>query len=131
MHGGRWSGGEEECGSTACGQFDWAWLCPWIEGIVFAVRLVEFVRARSYAQTFTAVDREAALDEKTVRQIFADHVAQLSRRILEMAARRDNTVGMAYFTRATTRTRVAERRIVEYGPTIEMLVRQLEAGEFE
>ena len=116
---------------TACGQFDWAWLCPWVVGIVFAVRLVEFVRARGYAQTFTAVAREAVLDEKTVRQIFADHVAQLSRRILEMAARRDNTVGMAYFTRATTRSRVAERRIVEYGPTIEMLVRQLEAGEFE
>ncbi len=88
------------------------------KGIVFAVRLVEFVRARGYAQTFTAVAREAVLDEKTVRQIFADHVAQLSRRILETMARRDNTAGMAYFTRATTRSRVPERRIIEYGPSI-------------
>ena len=95
------------------------------------MRLVEFVRACSYAQTFTAVAHEVALDEKTVRQIFADHIAQLSRRILETMARRDNTAGMAYFTRATTRSRVPERRIIEYVPIIEMLVRQLEAGEFE
>ncbi|WP_297901620.1 hypothetical protein [Metallibacterium sp.] len=38
---------------------------------------------------------------------------------------------MAYFTRATTRTQAAQRRVIEYGPSIEVLVRLLEAGEFE
>ena len=38
---------------------------------------------------------------------------------------------MAYFTRATTRTRIAERRIIEYGPSIEVLVQKLEAGDFK
>jgi transposase len=49
-------------------------------------RLVAFVRARSLSQTFAAVAREAALDEKTVRQIFADHVAQLSQQVRFEAA---------------------------------------------
>ena len=38
---------------------------------------------------------------------------------------------MAYFTRATTQTQAAQRRIVEYGPSIEGLVRLFEAGAFE
>ena len=38
---------------------------------------------------------------------------------------------MACFTRTTTRTQAAQRRIIEYGPSIEVLVLRLEAGEFE
>lgn len=45
--------------------------------------------------------------------------------------RHDDIVGAGYFTSATTRSRVLERRVVEYGPSIEVLVRMLEAGDFE
>jgi hypothetical protein len=63
--------------------------------------------------------------------LYDERARKATRRILETAARREDTAGMAYFTRTTTRTQVAERRIIEYGPSIEVLVRQLEAGDFE
>jgi hypothetical protein len=65
------------------------------------------------------------------RMLYDERARQATRRILETAMRREGTAGMAYFTRATTRSRVPERRIIEYGPSIEVLVRLLEAGHFE
>jgi len=44
-------------------------------------RLVEYVRANSFRETFSAIGRRVNLDEKTVRQIFADYVEELESKV--------------------------------------------------
>ncbi|EQD65270.1 hypothetical protein B1B_06416, partial [mine drainage metagenome] len=55
------------------------------------------------------------------RMLYDERARKATRRILETAARREDRVGAAYFILATTRTRVPQRRIIEYGPSIEVL----------
>ena len=51
---------------------------PDLDGKRFATtRLVAYVRTACFRETFAAVARRVAMDEKTVRQIFADHVDEL------------------------------------------------------
>jgi hypothetical protein len=63
--------------------------------------------------------------------LYDERARKATRRILETATRRDDIVGAAYFTLVTTRSLVAQRRGIEYGPSIEVLIRKLEAGAFE
>lgn len=44
-------------------------------------RLVEYIRTRSTRETFAALARQVALDEKTIRHIFDDFVEELEARI--------------------------------------------------
>ncbi len=41
-------------------------------------RLIEFVRARCFRETFAAIARQVDMDEKTIRHVFDDHVAELA-----------------------------------------------------
>ena len=87
--------------------------------------------ANSLTRLMHRMGRGYSFEVLRARMLYDARARQATRRILETAARREDTAGMAYFTRATTRTRIAERRIIEYGPSIEVLVRLLEAGAFE
>lgn len=40
-------------------------------------RLVEYLQQQMFRETFAALARRVALDEKTIRNVFADHVAKL------------------------------------------------------
>lgn len=44
-------------------------------------RLVAYIQTHVFKQTFASLARQVDMDEKTVRQIFADHVADLESRI--------------------------------------------------
>uniref|UniRef100_UPI0023F1E462 transposase n=1 Tax=Metallibacterium scheffleri TaxID=993689 RepID=UPI0023F1E462 len=87
--------------------------------------------ANSLTRLMHRMGRGYSFEVLRARMLYDERARQATRRILETAARRDDDAGMAYFTRATTRSRVLERRVIEYGPSIEVLVRQLEAGDFE
>lgn len=41
-------------------------------------RLIEFIRARCFRETFAAIARQVDMDEKTIRHVFDDHVAELA-----------------------------------------------------
>ena len=87
--------------------------------------------ANSLTRWMHRMGRGYSFEVLRARMLYDARARQATRRILETAARREDDAGMAYFTRATLRTRIAERRIIEYGPSIEVLVRLLEAGHFE
>ncbi len=87
--------------------------------------------ANSLTRWMHRMGRGYSFEVLRARMLYDARARQATRRILETAARREDDAGMAYFTRATLRTRIAERRIIEYGPSIEVLVRWLEAGDFE
>ena len=87
--------------------------------------------ANSLTRLMHRMGRGYSFEVLRARMLYDERARKATRRILETAARRDDDAGMAYFTRATTRSRVPERRVIEYGPSIEVLVRLLEAGHFE
>lgn len=44
-------------------------------------RLINYIRSRCFRETFAAVARDVDFDEKTVRNIFADHIEELQSKI--------------------------------------------------
>lgn len=87
--------------------------------------------ANSLTRLMHRMGRGYSFEVLRARMLYDERARKATRRILETATRFDDDAGMAYFTLATTRSRVPERRVIEYGPSIEALVRQLEAGDFE
>ncbi len=62
-----------------CGYTFWEWVTDIDEKRSATKRLIKYVCEHSLERTFASISREVGLDEKTVRNIFADHVKGLDK----------------------------------------------------